>query len=271
MLLRDALTDFKKYKRSLAVSGDSWSAAVYIPDDTSIGNYTQIPEAFPDQLARRGYQVNNLSQTNSSNTLTIDWLESYLLENPDVQHIVWVQTDPMREFRIDSTATIFNREVSVVDADSIVAAVRMHGSLELLIDNLLDNAYSRLHHIAETYNKKIMCIGGCSKLSPIISNYPNLIPVLPSIVELLIPEVNDTVLYDTDSWLSKQYPQALFKASDNIELLRDWYTATNKYEQMILPMETCQEFFHPDKWHPNTAGHYLIANFIEDYINKARS
>lgn len=268
MFLKDALFDFKKYKRSIAVSGDSWSAAVYIPDEESIGNYTQIPEAFPEQLERRGYIVDNLSQTNSSNTLTIDWLESYLNDHPDVQNVVWVQTDPMREFRIDATAKVFNREVSVVDAQGIVSAVRMHGSIEALIDNLLDNAYSRLHHIAEKHNKKILCIGGCSKLSSIVHNYPNLIPVLPSIVELLIPSVNDTVLYDTDSWLSKQYPQELFKSSDNIELLRDWYTATAKYEAMILPMETCAEFFHPDKWHPNTAGHYLIANFIEEYINK---
>jgi len=139
--------------------------------------------------------------------------------------VFWFQTDPMRDLRPYSHETFPTSSKSLLD----------------LSRQLLRNTYEKLNSIGI----KIHCMGGLTKIDDSINNYSNLIPLIPSIIEMFDGPNIDFWITD---WIK----------SRNIRLNDDFILELENHPIPILP----KEWFFPDGIHPNRKAHYKIFEFI---------
>ena len=129
-----------------------------------------------------GFKVTNYSEGGRSNLEAVDHLCHQLsLHDNTFDYVIWFQTDPLRDL---TPYTNFNSRFS---------------SYEELISTskeLLNSSYNRLNQL----NKKIICIGGCSKLDSDIHKYKNLVPLIDSVIEFLLPTFTAPEVWHSD-WI----------------------------------------------------------------------
>ena len=105
----------------------------------------------------------------------------------------------------------------------------------------------------------VICIGGCSKLDPDICNYENLIPLVDSMIELLVPHVTAPKVWHSD-WVHA------IKSIINENLLDQ--LLVNKRTQDQLRKEA---IFRPDGMHPNRQGHRVLFNIVKEFLIKGEN
>lgn len=203
------------------IVGDSWGCGEWLYDGT---NYGVVHLGLEHYLREYGCEVNNLSEGGSGNQRIIDILQDRV-NMPKPDYIFWFQTDPIRDLRPYDQET-FPKDVK---------------SLMKLGETLLNDTYKELNDLGFT----IHCIGGVTKLQESINQYPNLIPLIPSIVEMFEgPNI--------DFWVSD------WIQCDHLNFSDSFLTELENHPQHTLP----REWFFPDGYHPNRNAYHRIFEYI---------
>lgn len=222
--------------KRILISGDSWGCGEWNEWATANGSEYGISHPGLEQyLIDDGFFVVNCSMGNLANKDSIGRLEHQLCLG-DYDHIIWFQSDPLRDLRPYKN---FNHMFT--DYQQILASS----------NELLNSHYKRLNQLG----KKIICIGGCSKLDPDISNYENLIPLVSSVIELLLPDFTAPRVWCSD-WVHH------INSKINESLL-DCLLIEKKIQDQIGE----QPIFQPDGRHPNRKGHRVLFDVVRKFLS----
>lgn len=201
----------------IIIIGDSWGCGEWSGDDKP---YRVTHRGLEHYLIEQGCHVTNLSKPGGSNKDMVNALEVTLpIYNP--HFVFWFQTDPIRDLRPYDQETFPKSSSELIEIGN----------------EILENTYSELNDIGV----KIHCMGGVANLKKSIEKYPNLIPVIPSIVEMFEGPVIDFWISD---WINSPY----------LRLSEDFLLELEVHPQHTLP----KEWFFPDGVHPNREAHYKI-------------
>lgn len=220
----------------ILIIGDSWGIGVF---EHRNGVYGSTGTGIQSILESHGHRITNISKAGGSNWLMIDRLENRWdksdrctfgidpldkkpvnLQNIDI--IIFLQTDIFREKHYygkqfkhseDTQYKILNQEF----IDNLLT----YGSIQEFTDQYFAEFYSKLNSIAERHSKKVLCIGGWSKLHPSIVGYGNLVPVVHSASELLMSDViQDGHISDAEWYLQlDKNPKIMEKFGDELKLM----------------------------------------------------
>ena len=221
--------------KKILISGDSWGCGEWRP---SAIRYDVLHTGLEQYFSDDGFNVTNVSHGGFSNTDSIDQIKIKLANN-HYDHVIWLQSDPYRDLR---------------PYNKFYAQLQNYDDFKAIGLQLLNKSYALLNQL----NTKIICLGGCTKLDQNIKNYPNLIPSVASIIELLIPEFNAPEIWMSD-WgqvLDQQRP---------IEVL-DQLAVNKRLQDKLFGFP---KMFFPDGQHPNRHGHLILYNFIKgEFLNE---
>lgn len=226
---------------NILIAGDSWGCGEWdFRLITKTATEISISHKGTEQyFLDNGYNVVNLSSGNSSCSDSLEQLSIFFnsSESEDIV-VVWFQTDPLRNLR---PYTNFRNQI------------KTYNDMLVLNDQILDSTYNLLNQ----FNKKIVCIGGCSKLNlELINKYPNLIPLIPSVPEFLIENYTAPEL-----WISDWFYSEHFKV-DTADINKLVYISKAKENLKRYPA-----LFFPDGEHPNRHGHKLIFEHLIKHEN----
>lgn len=222
--------------KKILIGGDSWGCGEWGHDGKN--KHGVLHAGLEQYLVDDGFVVTNVSHGGFSNKDSIAEIVKSLQCN-DYDHVIWFQSDPYRNLRpYDNFSTLFQNRNEFI---------------KLQID-LLNQSYDQLNQL----NKKIICLGGCTKLDQSINAYSNLIPAVDSIIELLIPSFSAPEFWLSD-WLSvldSSIPE------DVLDLLMYCKKKQDSLHER-------RGLFYPDGQHPNRAGHLILYNFVkENFLDK---
>lgn len=243
----------------ILIAGDSWGEGIWFPSRPA-----SVEGSFAHILEQNKHNVTNLSKGGFSNFDSFSSLFVEFLNNGPHCRVIWIQTDPMRDFRIKGESILINETiVPKYDFNPLRSYyINKSRSLEQFLTSHLDATYCYLNRLADQYECKIYCIGGCSALSKSISSYRNLIPLLPSISEFLIKGYKDNIFNNTESWMNYQLPNFLNKTMlDNVGLT-DWDQCYLEYCKKLDIWRSSEYFKIPDHCHPDYEGHLAIAQYL---------
>lgn len=193
-------------------------------------DYQILHKGLETYFTDRGYSVLNISKSKLSNVEQIELLKS---SNYRSNLVLWIQSDPLMDLRpYENFETKFTTYQQLLDEQNI----------------LINKTYSELNTLDQT----IYCFGGSSKLNlDLIENYSNLIPLVPSIPEFLLPNFVHPEIWQSD-WYTLVGRQ--FDIASIDKLLH------NKKIQDSL--ETYKDLFWPDGNHPNRHGLKILFDFV---------
>lgn len=256
----------------ILLAGDSWGIGVF----TGSGNtYGPTGQGIQTILEAQGHTVTNISKGGGSNWLMIDRLEHrwgntgkclygvnpsdrVAFSIPDYDYIVFLQTDVFRERHYYGkqypTDTDANWKVL---SQTFVDSLQAHDSLSDYINDYFKNFYTKLNSIGQQYNKQILCLGGWCQLHPSISEYSNLIEVVPSATKLLIPELNQDCYLNDPEWFIQL-------ANDNKFMSK----FGNEFKQLTVQNaeKLALVYRHWDEVHPDITGYELLVEKIQKYL-----
>jgi hypothetical protein len=213
--------------KKILIGGDSWGLGEWdckatLPEPSHPG--------LEQYLLDDNFDVVNVSIAGGSNLESVARLKIEFDQGP-VDHVIWFQSDPIRDFR------------PYHDFNQVFV------SYEKLLEEsakMLESSYDSLNK----FGVQLLCIGGCSKLHADIKNYDNLIPAVPSMIELLYPSYTAPEVWISD-WNS------CLDRSTNIDLL-DGLARSNKLQWGLRHLS----FFKKDPNHPDRHGHRVLYNFL---------
>lgn len=214
----------------ILIIGDSWGCGEWTLSD----EYCAVHPGLEFYLKEHGYNVNNLSQGGYSNSDIFNSLRDHMAINNSYDVIIWFQTDPLRNFRPyrNENIGIFKKNKE----DFILAC-----------DELLDSIYAKFNSL----DLPIYCLGGTTKLNlALLEKYPNLHPVIPSIIEMFGEE---HIKIWPSGWI--KHPQVLKSLSRSLV----------DYLHSECELNLSQEWFFPDGRHPNRKAHKKIFEFLIDF------
>lgn len=252
----------------ILIAGDSWGIGVF----SKFGNvYGPIGQGVHTVLESWGHETINISRAGGSNWLMIDRLEGrwdksdhcmfgidpnnkVIFDLDKIDVIVFFQTDIFRErsYYGKSSKDSDNTDWKILE-NTFVDNLLNFRSLEEFSDLYFKSLYTQLN----SFGKKILCIGGWSKLHPSISLYPNLIPVIESSVQYLIPNCKQ------DSYITDR--EWFLQLNDNAEIMKKFggeikdMTIQNA-EKLDLMIKHWQDV------HPNFEGYTKIAECLKPYL-----
>ena len=245
-------------KREVGLFGDSWGGGEWaLPDtqnilSTNIVNITHkgIEQYFKDI----GHTVFNFSKAAGSNLDSIDKLKKFLNARQNNPIVLFIVTDPLRNYQPDYT----DFKQRIVDSN---------GLFELKQQTLVSNLHT-LNEIGKTYNQTFYLIGGLGTV-PDVSGYSNLYCVCRSWPEFMLKEQYQHVDFENfglwEGWLFDG------------ELINTWFCPKNlqqfdpvfadKLVQQLEQLNNNQDvfehpLFYPDKAHPNREAHLILFNYI---------
>ena len=224
--------------KKILIGGDSWACGEWQFDKTNTN--TIVHPGLAQYFLDDGFAVINCAQGRSSNSEAIDrMLDQYAKDKFD--YVIWVQTDPLRDLR------------PYVD---FLSKFTKHDQLLVESNRLLNSSYEKLNQLG----KQIICLGGCSKLDPDISKYKNLIPLVDSIIEFLLPDFTHPEIWHSD-WI--RCTKNAVVSTFNEELLDQLLMNKQQQDQLYL-----EPLFNPDGQHPNRDGHRIIYDRITEFLIK---
>jgi hypothetical protein len=221
---------------NIIISGDSWGVGEW-PQET---NHRGIWQYFEED----GHVVEMCSIPGECNKIIINHLRNVILgiDNKiiDSHFIFWFQSDPLRDLRpFDEFGKTINNYDDLINKSK----------------ELLDITYTNLNLL----NKKIYCIGGCSKLDlDLIVKYNNLIPLIPSLTEHIFDDFEHPKLWHSD-WINHVHKLDI----DTIDMLLN----EKKKQDSLNDIQKYREYFWPDGSHPNRKGHKILYEFICESLN----
>jgi hypothetical protein len=189
-----------------------------------------------------------------------------------VSHTVEETLDPTK--LVLATYSRLTRPKNVLDhvrTESLTMKKNIHNyidinNIKLLTDaaNVISKNLEFLNQAYDRANKlghKIYCIGGLSKIKlDMILNYPNLIPAIPSVLQMIYPEFQHAEIVSRGS----EWRQRLMETVPMDHKSIDYFYEQNALEHVMI--SSCQEYFWPDGVHPNRQGHLKIYEKLKETI-----
>jgi len=220
--------------KTILIGGDSWGCGEWTW--FSKRNYGVSHKGLEQYLVDDGFSVVNSAQGGSSNSKSISRVAQQL-DHGNYDHIVWFQSDPLRDLKYTTFNSLFNSYQQVLDCHK----------------ELLNSSYEQLNQLGN----KVICVGGCSKLDPDIRNYDNLIPLVDSMIELIIPHIIAPKIWCND-WLH------YIDANTNKSLIRlfDRLLVDKKIQEQI----TAEPIMNPCGYHPNRDGHRILFDVVKEFL-----
>lgn len=224
----------------IVIAGDSWGLGEW----GHVNDRYQPIHAGTEHFLRVIYpqhDIINVSQAGASNMRAISRLK--LQTGMDL--VIYFQTDAMRE-------------LSPYTSNKTFLSLSCYDDIANLNIKLLDQAYKDLDEIGCT----VLMIGGCAKLhTDLMLSYNNLVPLIPSVAEMLIPGHEQT-LFPYGDYLD--HIKLIFKDRSKLdELIKIGNLFKNEHK-----VATCKEYFYPDIHHCNRHGHEKIVAKIAGYIKE---
>lgn len=215
----------------IMIAGDSWGCGEW---DNTIP-YVR-PHLGTEQYFREyGCNVMNISIGGADNALSA---KSIMLLAPmfNPHLIFWIQSDPLRSIKLKAA---FPETL-----DELLHYQRKH----------LSDIYMQLNSLGST----IHCIGGCSKLdSQLIANYPNLIPIIPSIIEFF--GCVSPAIWSSAFLIDQIRPDVPVTVLDML------------LENTADPLKIFdQKWFFPDGAHPNRSAHLKIFEYLVQHVDSPK-
>jgi len=208
------------------IAGDSWGCGEW-----GHNPYEVKHSGLQYFLEQSGHEVKNISKPGCSNKVSSSLLEDSLQTKPVPDYIIWFQTDPLRDLRPYDNF----KNITSIEQMQLFAKARM------------DMIYTKLNNLGV----KIYCIGGCYKLHSNISRFENLHALIPSVIELCLPNFKHTL------WFSDWIPFLSKNFLDFDELIE-----IKKINDNLGSDKESRQFFYPDGAHVNRLGHQLIFNVV---------
>ena len=220
------------------IGGDSWGCGE-ISGKISPG-VTRLAHRGIEQLFKdSGHNVNNSSQVGVSNSMSVAALAQSLYAGPLPDYVFWFQTDPLRDL-VPYEENFKNK----------------YSTYQQLIDKSrlqITDTYRTLNELGVT----VYCLGGCSKLYvDIMSQYSNLVPLVPSVTQLVIPDYPHPELWQS-GWIVGHERQFSIDELDLIIADREAQLLLNSNESSLYV-----KYFQPDGQHLNRLGHRFLFNFL---------
>jgi len=152
----------------------------------------------------------------------------------DAEMIIWIQTDPIRDYRgLDNYRTLLQEEWSL----ERFTEIHTHA---------LENSYRELNSIGVP----ILCLGGTTKIDNRIKSYKNLNPVIPSMIEFI-----NTDLCAPKFWISEWIQQDIvFNHECLAQLERD----------KLLMDILCRDSYFSFCGHPKRAGLRKVFEYLNE-------
>jgi len=220
--------------KTILIGGDSWGCGEWTQFSES--KYGVSHKGLEQYLVDDGFSVVNSAQGGSSNRNSISRVAQQL-DHGVHDHIVWFQTDPFRDLKYVTLNSLFISYQQVLDYHK----------------ELLNSSYKLLNQLGN----KVICIGGCSKLDPDIRNYNNLIPLVDSMIELVIPNVTAPNIWCND-WLP-------YIDSNANESFFDRLLIDKKIQEQI----SAEPIMNPCGFHPNREGHRILFDVVKEFLGQS--
>lgn len=257
----------------ILLTADSWGIGVF--DYDANGDYGPVGTGIYDIFAEHGHDVVNISQSGGSNWLMVDRLNGiwgdtgkcvFGTDAPridfdweEIDYVMFMQTDIFREH-----AYYANRIPSDPDSqswhwltDTFVEHLLTFNTLNEYINDYFEKLYTALNYVGEQRNQRILCVGGWSKLHPMIKDYPNLVPVISSCPEFLIPNFMEDTYISGYEFFVNLSENKKFVEHFGDEFKKLAINVTEKFHSV------CAGFGDP---HPRLDGYRRIANEILPYL-----
>ena len=250
---------------NILIEGDSWAYTFLFPKP----GVSEQHAGFSRWLAEQHFVITN-AMPGSSNALSIERIRAY---SKPVDLIIWIQTEPVRDFFTDQHVhmAVTNSPRPVLDYQQIYNSADQLGSLKAAFRHHLRSVtYPALDQAAKEKNAQVLMLGGCSPVQEhLLGGLDNLHSIIPNIPGLLLPNCpyQDCLFQNTHCWADHEYADYVVN-SGNVKLIQDWFAETKRINEKLLAWQNDTVYFNPDKWHINTAGHRILANALIDYINK---
>lgn len=220
------------------ITGDSWGRGAWGFDQD--GKYANIHTGLQHYLEQDGHLVINVSQPGGHNQEACWNITPYV--NQDIDIILWIQADPLRDLMPEDYNPIkhdFTSYQHLVDASK----------------SLQSKAYAAFNQ----HGCKIQCLGGGGKLdTEMMKSYPNLLPLVPSIPELVLQDYEHPKLWASD-WIFLVDRQFDLDSIDKLLIEKrkqDSLAIENRYKQ----------YFFPDGQHPNAKGWRVVYDYIKPIL-----
>ena len=260
---------------NILLAGDSWGIGVFAGEGE---NYGPIGQGIHTVLESHGHTIVNISKAGGSNWLMIDRMENHWWDTgrclfghshqeeikniswPDIDYIVFLQTDIFREryLYVGKDANDTNLTWKKLE-DKFVVSLLGHDSLQCMIDDYFLKFYSALNAIGVKHRKKILMLGCWSQLHHSLADYSNLVPLVPSATQLLIPELEEDVFLSDPEWY--------IELGDHKEFMRKF---SKEFKPMTIQANRKLDLIYSN-WkevHPDINGYTILTEKLLEYFGK---
>lgn len=236
----------------ILIAGDSWGCGEWsgLPmhqlkkQQLPVINHLGLEQFISENTSHR---VHNLSVGGHNNSVQVKRI-CEVTQTDNIDKIIWFQTDPLRDCKnLQSPKEFWD------DKQTLKEFVQCQKTY-------LESSYHSLNQLGIP----VYCIGGCFPLDlQLISNYSNLIPLIPSLVSFLCPQESSLPISSLCiSWTTTHVPTVDCQLVDfltyEFKLLDDWLLLCNNQ------LTSAFKYFVPDCKHPNRLGHEQIFNLLID-------
>jgi len=222
----------------ILITGDSWGRGAWGHDQH--GRYANVHPGLQYFLEQDGHQVTNVSRPGGHNQEAC-W---NMLPKLDDEHdiILWIQADPLRDLMPEDYDPIKHDYTSY---DDLIDASR----------RLQSKAYEAFANTG----KIIHCLGGGGKLDlKLMEPYPNLIPLVPSITELVLDGYEHPRLWASD-WIFLVDRQFDLGSIDKL-------LVEKRKQDSLAIISKYKKYFFPDGQHPNELGWKVVYQYIKPLL-----
>jgi len=241
----------RESRPKIFIAGDSWGGGEY---NNVNGTVTGISHKGIEQyFTNDGYTVNNSSVGGMCNRTAIQRLRLDLeTSHKDGDIIFWIQTEAVRDLVIpdpdDKNRVIY----------PLTNPVQLAGGIINLYRQLSNTRYNELDTLSKQFNTVIYAIGGCGSLFiDDIIKYSNLIPLIPSCVELIsgkYPEFQFIGLWGIDSIKLAEYPQQFARH------------IIDEFDSIVQMEEIFKQPGFINR-HPDRHGYKIVYDYIKQELN----
>lgn len=261
----------------ILIAGDSWGCGAWtvptrrvrpLPKVYKSSIYKHpglINEGTEFFLSLKGYDVINSSIVGGSNSEIFDTLSQTSLNDFDFVFVFF--TNPLRDLCEDFSGENFKldkkilKEVELLNPYINAEPKSLTFNDFLTINDILATNYkNKLEKLP--YKNNIYIIGGHSKIPEYFNDSYNIKILMRSLREHFYNDYSQSdVLYEYTL-----PPDLLTKFdSETLEIFKS-------YADSYINLPNIQrQFFYPDGWHLNQAGHKILADYIHEFIVAKRS
>lgn len=229
------------------ICGDSWGCGAWSSD--SRVNTHRGTELF---LTIMGHDVENCSVSGNSNNNTYNTLAEKDLSKYDFIFVFY--TNPIRD--VLDEQNLVHHSKTPNRSITYTQYVNKHKELALTFYDKLDSL-----------NYPIFLLGGHNKIECELLNHKNITNLIPSIREMFYPNFKEEQIVYWSMQLSGTRLNKYLSKFDE-ECIEKFYESRIYLNNL---KDQQKEYFYPDGYHLNVAGHKILAEYLHNFMcNKTK-